>query len=56
MRWPVYFIFAYLMLGLQVGMSRFVAFHETAANLGLIAVLFIAFQYASRERPCSPVS
>ena len=43
MRWPVYFIFAYVMLGLQVGMSRFIAFHGAAPNLGLIAVLFIAF-------------
>jgi len=48
MRWSVYFIFAYLMLGLQVGMSRFISFHGAAPNLGLIAVLFISLN-ARRE-------
>ncbi|HWE04761.1 MAG TPA: rod shape-determining protein MreD [Tepidisphaeraceae bacterium] len=48
MRWPVYFIFAYFMLGLQVGVSRYIAFHGATPNLGLIAALFIALN-ARRE-------
>ncbi len=48
MRWPVYFIFAYVMLGLQVGVSRYIAFDGATPNLGLIAVLFIALN-ARRE-------
>jgi rod shape-determining protein MreD len=42
MRWPFALILAYLMLGLQVGVSRYIAFHGAAPNLALIAVLFIA--------------
>ena len=42
MRWPFAFILAYVMLGLQVGVSRYIAFHGAAPNLALIAVLFIA--------------
>ena len=42
MRWPAYFIFAYLVLGLQTGMTAFVQFHGAAPNLVLLAMLFIA--------------
>lgn len=42
MRWPTCFILAYVMLGLQVGVSRYVLIHGAAPNLGLLAVLFIA--------------
>jgi rod shape-determining protein MreD len=42
MRWPTCFILAYVMLGLQVGVSPYVLIHGAAPNLGLIAVLFIA--------------
>lgn len=48
MRWPAYFIFAYLMLGLQVGVSHYIALWGAAPNLGLIAVIFIALN-ARRE-------
>ncbi len=42
MRWPIYFLFAYLMLGLQLGVSRYVSIGGAAPNLALIAVVFIA--------------
>src|SRR5438067_8306078 len=42
MRWLAYFILAYLILGLQAGMSAFVQFRGAAPNLVLLAMLFIA--------------
>lgn len=42
MRWASYFIFAYLVLGLQVGLAPYVAYHGAAPNLVLIAVVFVA--------------
>lgn len=42
MRWLVYFIFAYLALGLQIGLSPYVRIHGAMPNFGLLAVIFIA--------------
>jgi rod shape-determining protein MreD len=42
MRWLVYFIFAYLALGLQIGLSPYVRFHGAEPNFALLAVIFIA--------------
>jgi rod shape-determining protein MreD len=42
MRIIPYILLAYLMLGLQIGMSPFTAFHGASPNLALLAVLFIA--------------
>lgn len=42
MRKGIFFIFAYLMLGIQFGISRYAGYHGAAPNLGLIAALFIA--------------
>lgn len=42
MRWAPYFIFAYVVLGLQIGMAPYLAFHGAAPNLVLLAVVFIA--------------
>jgi len=42
MRWLTYFILAYLMLGLQIGLSGHVAIGGARPNLVLLAVIFIA--------------
>src|SRR5947207_550080 len=42
MRWLAYFILAYMILGLQAGMSAYVQFRGAAPNLVLLAMLFIA--------------
>jgi rod shape-determining protein MreD len=42
MRLLPYFILAYIMLGLQVGIGAFVSIHGAAPNLALLAVIFIA--------------
>jgi len=42
MRWPTYFILAYLAVGLQIGLAPFVAYHGAKPNLVLLAVIFIA--------------
>ena len=42
MRWLTYFILAYVVLGLQVGLAPYVAYQGAAPNLVLLAVVFIA--------------
>ncbi|HZL37482.1 MAG TPA: rod shape-determining protein MreD [Tepidisphaeraceae bacterium] len=42
MRLVSYFIFTYIVLGLQIGVAPFVAFHGVAPNLVLLAVVFVA--------------
>ncbi len=42
MRLAAYFIFAYLMLGIQAGIGAFLERHGASFNLALIAVLFIS--------------
>jgi rod shape-determining protein MreD len=42
MRWLAYFILAYLMLGLQIGLSGHVRIGSAWPNLVLLAVIFIA--------------
>lgn len=43
-----YFILAYVALGLQVGLGRYLSWHEARPNLVLIAVVYIAL-HAKRE-------
>jgi rod shape-determining protein MreD len=42
MRWAAYFIFAYLALGLQLGLAPEIAYHGAAPNLVLLAAIFIS--------------
>ncbi len=42
MRWISYFILAYVMLGLQVGLAPHLRYQGAAPNLVLLAVIFIA--------------
>jgi rod shape-determining protein MreD len=42
MRWLIYFIFAYICLGLQIGLSPYVRYQGAAPNFTLLAVIFIA--------------
>jgi rod shape-determining protein MreD len=42
MKWLPYFILAYVMAGLQVGLAGHLQFHGAAPNLILIAAVFIA--------------
>ncbi len=48
MRWLSYFILAYVVLGLQSGLSGYVNYHGAMPNLALIAAVFIAL-HAPRE-------
>ena len=48
MRWSAFFIFAYVMLGLQIGVSRYMIWHGAAPNFALIAVLFVSL-HARRD-------
>jgi rod shape-determining protein MreD len=48
MRWPAYFILAYLFLGLQLGLAPYIQFQGATPNLVLICAVFIAVN-ASRE-------
>ena len=48
MRAFAYFILAYVALGLQVGLGRYVSWHDARPNLVLIAVVYIAL-HARRE-------
>ena len=41
MRWLAFFILAYVMLGLQIGLSGFIEIHH-APNFLLLVVVFIA--------------
>jgi len=42
MRWLSYFIFAYIMLGLQVGAARAMQWNNAEPNFVILAVVFIA--------------
>jgi rod shape-determining protein MreD len=42
LRWLPYFIFAYLMLGIQLGLGSFTAFRGVPPNLPLILVIFFS--------------
>jgi rod shape-determining protein MreD len=42
MRWVTYFILAYLALGCQVGLRGFFEFRDSAPNLVLLVVIFLA--------------
>lgn len=48
MRWLIFFIFAYLMLGAQTGVGDQLRIHGASANLVLLAVTFICLN-TSRE-------
>jgi rod shape-determining protein MreD len=48
MRWLSYFIFAYITLGAQVGLSAYLRLNGAPPNLVLLAVLFITL-YAPRD-------
>src|SRR5579884_3280045 len=48
MRWPMYFILAYLSVALQVGLTPHLAYHGAAPNLVLLAAVFIAM-HAPRD-------
>lgn len=48
MRWIVYFILAYVAVGLQVGLAPYLRFGEGSINFVLLAVIFIALN-APRE-------
>src|SRR3954471_14398783 len=42
MRWPVYFILAYVAIGLQIGLGEYLRVGGAMPNLVLLAVIFIA--------------
>jgi rod shape-determining protein MreD len=42
MRWPAFFILAYVALGLQLGLGEFVNIRGGVPNLALVAVVFVA--------------
>src|SRR4029077_7453097 len=42
MRWLPFFILAYIILGLQLGLSGYAQYRGAAPNLGLLAVVFIS--------------
>jgi rod shape-determining protein MreD len=42
MRWFVYFILAYVAMGLQVGLAPYLSWHGASPNFGLLAMIFIA--------------
>lgn len=42
MRWPPYFILAYVALGVQVGLGDYLSYRGAAPNLALLAAIFIA--------------
>ncbi len=48
MRWIVYFILAYVAVGLQVGLAPFLRYNDGSPNFVLLAVIFIALN-APRE-------
>ena len=41
MRWLTYFILAYVIVGLQIGLGDYVRYQGAAPNLVLLAVIFI---------------
>jgi rod shape-determining protein MreD len=42
MRWPTYFILAYVAVALQIGLAPYLAYHGAKPDLVLLAVIFIA--------------
>ena len=48
MRWPAYFILAYVTLGLQIGLAPYLRYRGAPPNLVLLAVVFIAM-HAPRD-------
>ena len=42
MRWPTYFILAYLAVAMQIGLAPYIAYHGAKPDLVLLAVIFIA--------------
>jgi rod shape-determining protein MreD len=42
MRWPTYFILAYVAVAVQIGISPYIAYHWAKPDLVLLAVIFIA--------------
>lgn len=55
MRTSTLFIFAYVMLGMQLGVSRFIMFHGSAPNFGLIAALLVAMNGRRDSAPLACV-
>jgi rod shape-determining protein MreD len=49
MRWPVYFIIVYIMLGLQLGLSSYTQFRGVAPNLMLLVVVFVSLNAPRAE-------
>lgn len=48
MRWLIYFILAYLILGIQLGLGSYIAFRDVSPNLLVLLVVFISLN-APRE-------
>jgi rod shape-determining protein MreD len=48
MRWPIYFILAYLAIALQIGLAPFLRYRGASPNLVLIAAVFVAL-HAPRD-------
>ncbi len=48
MRWILYFILAYILLGLQLGLAPYIAYRDVPPNLLILLVVFIALN-APRE-------
>ncbi len=48
MRWLLYFIFAYVLLGIQLGAGAFISYRDVSPNLLLLLVVFISLS-APRE-------
>jgi rod shape-determining protein MreD len=48
LRWFIYFILAYIILGLQLGLGSFIAFRDVSPNLMVLLVVFISLN-APRE-------
>ena len=48
MRWFIYFILAYLLLGIQLGVGPFIAYRDVSPNLMVLLVVFISLN-APRE-------
>lgn len=42
MRWLTYFILAYIVIGLQIGLTGYFNYHGASPNLVLVAAIFIA--------------
>jgi rod shape-determining protein MreD len=49
MRWLAYFILAYVLLGLQLGLGPFIAYRDVPPNLLILLVIFIALNAERNE-------